>query len=137
MALSLVAGLQLSIEGYTIHKIPLLWIYFAGAAASFPIAIFVARFLSDRRTAETRFAAVFLCLSTVTVGITAILFALIYRNLYAQWHGEFLTVLWTYQFIFTTASALVQFAVIGLRLYFPVGFVFLIATSFWLAASMR
>lgn len=137
MALSLIVGLQLSIEGYMIQKFSLYWIYFAGGIASFPIALYCARFMSLNRSREKRFAAVFVCLSTITIAVTAILFAIIYRNFYAQWHDGSFTVLWIHQFIFTTASALVQFAVIGLRLYFPVGFAFLAVTSFWLAASMR
>jgi hypothetical protein len=49
------------------------------------------------------------------------MFSIIYRNFYAQWHGDPFTRIWLFQLTFTSASALYQFAVLGLRLYLPLG----------------
>jgi hypothetical protein len=59
-----------------------------------------------------------------------------YRLFYAQWHRPFGTRIWAYQFIFTSAGAVYQFLVMGLRLYLPVGLPILAGTSLWLARSM-
>ena len=45
--------------------------------------------------------------------------------------------IWFLQFAHTIAAALYQFAVLGLRLFFPVGFVALLVASFWFARRAR
>ena len=42
-----------------------------------------------------------------------------------------------FQFVFTTRGALIQFAVLGVRLFFPLGFVALFVASLWFARSTR
>jgi hypothetical protein len=108
-----------------------------GAAIAFPVGLTAARFVSLGRSAETAFAAAFLALSLATVGVTAVLFALQYRQYYAAWHADFLTITWGFQLVFTTATALVQFAVLGTRLFFPLGFVALFLASLWFARQRR
>ena len=66
--------------------------------------------------------------------MTSAIFAVIFRQYYAQWHGDPFTRIWLVQLVFTTASALYQFAVLGIRLYLPVGVIFLFAAS-WLLAD--
>jgi hypothetical protein len=112
-------------------------LYASGAAIAFPLGLVLARFVSLGRSAETAFAAAFLGFSLSTVGVTAILFAFDYRQYYVAWHDEPLTLTWAVQFAFTTANALIQFAVLGLRLFFPIGFIALIAASLWFARSPR
>lgn len=118
------------------HLRRLLVIYFAGGTAAWPIVLPMARFLSRRRGIEARFAAHFALLSVGTVSITALVFALDYRLFYAQWHEPFGTVIWAFQFAFTTAGAIYQFLVMGLGLYLPVGLPVLAGASLWLARSM-
>ncbi|WP_245409889.1 hypothetical protein [Pararhizobium haloflavum] len=136
MALSLALSLQLRVEGLTSHRPALLLLYFCGGAFAWPPAIFLMRFLGTARRFEVRFAAAFLCLSVLTIGVTAGLFAIVYRNFYAEWHGDPFTVLWFFQLAFTSASAIYQFAVIGLGHLLPLGFVFLVAASCWQSARM-
>ena len=100
-----------------------------GGAVAFPPALYVARLLAAGARAESAFAALFICLATATIGFTALFFALYYRSYYAQWHAEPLTRFWAIQFIHTVAGAVYQFAVLGLRLYFPLGFFALFAGS--------
>tara|TARA_R110002020_G_scaffold35735_8_gene107752 strand:+ start:986 stop:1570 length:585 start_codon:yes stop_codon:yes gene_type:complete len=133
MALSAQAALWLSMAAQTDHYWSITALLFGGAALAWPLSLASFRFLAFGRSREAAFAAAFLCLTIFTIGVTAVIFAIIYRNFYAQWHGDAFTKLWLIQLVFTTAAALYQFAVIGLRLYLPVGVVALFAASFLLA----
>jgi hypothetical protein len=108
-----------------------------GGAVSFPASYFVASFLSIRRGREAAFAAMFVCLLAATVGLTACLFAFVYRLYYAQWHAPAFTYIWALELVFTAAAAVYQFAVLGVRLYFPIGFLALFVASFWFARQAR
>ncbi|HEY6633004.1 MAG TPA: hypothetical protein VIZ90_16260 [Rhizobiaceae bacterium] len=108
-----------------------------GGAVSFPLGLVLARFLAFRRHCEVAFAAAFLSFASVTACVTAGFFALQYREYYAEWHGDAFTRIWFLQFIHTIAAALYQFAVLGLRLFFPIGFVALLLASFWFARHPR
>lgn len=97
-------------------------LFAGGGAVAFPVALYVARLLAIGARAEPAFAAAFVSLAAATIGFTALFFALYYRSYYAQWHAEPLTRFWAIQFVHTAAGAVYQFAVLGLRLYFPFGF---------------
>jgi hypothetical protein len=112
-------------------------VFAAGGALGFPFGLILARFLSHRRGRETAFAAAFLSLAAMTVCATAGIFALDYRAYYAEWHEDPLTRIWFFQFAFTVAAAFYQFAALGLRLYFPIGFIALAIVSIWFARSVR
>ena len=133
MAISTQASLWLKVAAITDHYWSLTALTFAGAAIAWPFGLTAIRFIAYRRSREAAFAAAFLCLSIFTIGITAVIYAFIYRSYYAQWHGDPFTKLWLAQFAYTTASALYQFAVLGLRLYLPLGAAFLFVASFLLA----
>ena len=135
MALSTQAALWLSMAAITEHYWSLTALTFGGAALAFPLSLMAFRFIAFKRSREVAFAAAFLCLTIFTIGVTSLVFAIIYRNFYAQWHGDPFTRLWMYQLIFTAASALYQFAVIGVRFYLPLGVLFLFAASLMLARS--
>jgi hypothetical protein len=113
----------------TFHFWSLSFLYLFGAALAWPLALMLVRFFALGRRAETWFCAVLVFLSTATIGVTASLFALIYRIFYSQWHSEAFSTPWFYQQIFTTASAFYQFAVMGLRLYLPFGALALLAVA--------
>lgn len=108
-----------------------------GAAFAFPSGLYVARFIALGRQPETAFAAAFLSLSLATIGLTAGLYALQYRGYYAQWHADAFSVTWIFQLVFTTLSSLYQFAVLGVRMYMPVGFAALVLGSLWFARQPR
>jgi hypothetical protein len=135
MALSAQASLWISTAAQTAHYWSLTALAFSGAALAWPFSLWCFRFLAFGRARQAAFAAAFLSLTLVTLGVTAFLFAILYRNFYAQWHGDPFTKLWLVQLAFTTASALYQFAVMGLRLYLPLGVAFLAAASYLLARS--
>ena len=108
-----------------------------GGALAFPFALYTARLFALGRSREVAFAAAFLAFAIVTIGATALIFAFYYRSYYAQWHAAAFTVTWTFQLVFTLGGAVAQFAVLGTRLYFPLGFLALAAISAWFAVKMR
>jgi hypothetical protein len=121
----------------TSHAGDLAILYFAGGVLAWPFTLLLGRFFAHRREIETRFAAFFVSLSVCTILMTAFLFAMDYRVFYARWHAPAGSLIWFFQFVFTGASSVYQFAVLGLPLFFPLGFVCLLATSFALAKRMR
>ena len=73
----------------------------------------------------------------MTVSITGLIFAFDYRTYYSEWHADAGSIAWVFQLVFTTLAALYQFAVLGVRLLFPVGFVALFAVSLWFTRMPR
>ncbi|MHA6685451.1 hypothetical protein [Mesorhizobium sp. A556] len=112
-------------------------LFAAGGALAFPFGLFFARLISAGRGSETAFAAAFLSLLICTVAITCGLYALQYRLYYAEWHAPTLSFVWFLEMVFTAVAAAAQFAVLGVRLYFPVGFVALFAAGIWFARQPR
>jgi hypothetical protein len=108
-----------------------------GGTIAFPFGLILARFLSHGRRREVAFAAAFLSLAAVTAAATGGLYALDYRAYYAEWHAEAFSRIWFLQFVHTIAAALYQFAVLGFRLFFPVGFLALLVASAWFARRAR
>ncbi len=133
MAASAIAALYLRNGLLTSHLTALALVYFFGGALSWPILIPLTRRLIRKRPASARFAAFFLVLSIGTTAMTAFLFAMDYRWFYSRWHAPFGSLVWTFQFLFTGASAVYQFAVLGVTLFLPFGLLCLIAVSAYLA----
>ncbi|WP_196809390.1 hypothetical protein [Rhizobium sp. 2MFCol3.1] len=121
----------------TSHLSDLAILYFAGGLLAWPFALMLGRFFAHKRRIETRFAAFFVALAACTILMTAFLFAMDYRVFYSRWHAPGGSVIWFFQLIFTGASSVYQFMVLGLRLFVPLGLVCLLATSFALAKRMR
>ena len=137
MAFSALSGLYLRLRLETGHLPLVLALFFAGGLLGWAVALPLMRPFMRRWSAERRFAAALLVLTCLTIVATAGLFALQYRIFYAQWHAAFGSRIWVYQFVFTTAGAVYQFLVMGLRLYLPVGLLLLIGASLLLARRMR
>ncbi|SFT81175.1 hypothetical protein SAMN05518861_105289 [Mesorhizobium sp. YR577] len=108
-------------------------LFAAGGFLAFPLGLWGAAFLSQGKRAETAFAAAFVSFAVATIGVTAVLYAIQYRLYYAQWHADAFTVIWAFQIVFTGLAALYQFTVLGIRLFFPVGFVVLFIAALWFA----
>ncbi|MER9923391.1 hypothetical protein NKJ84_10605 [Mesorhizobium sp. M0048] len=112
-------------------------LYAAGGALAFPIGLFLARLVSLGRHWEIALAAAFVCLLAATIVVTGGLFGLQYRSYYVQWHAPAFTITWVFQFVFTMLTALYQSVVLGIRLYFPLGFIALAVASVWFARQQR
>ncbi|MBZ5758170.1 hypothetical protein LAV84_03915 [Rhizobium sp. VS19-DR104.2] len=115
----------------------LLIVYFLGGALAWPLAVTAAGWLSGGKPVETRFAACLLCLALATMSMTAFLFALDYRVFYSRWHAPAGSLIWMFQFVFTGASAVYQFGVLGSRLFLPLGLIWLPTASYYLARRLR
>ena len=113
------------------------FLYAAGGALAFPVGVTIARLVSRGRHWETALAASFVSLLAVTLAFTGGLFALQYRSYYAEWHAPAFTLTWAFEIVFTVLTALYQFVVLGVRLYFPVGFAALVGASVWFALQRR
>jgi len=137
MLISAMAGLYLRNGMETSHVLDLSILYFGGGLLSWPFNLLAGRYLALGHQVESRFAAFFLVLTVGTVLMTAFLFAMDYRIFYSRWHSPFGSVIWTFQFVFTGASAVYQFLVLGLGLFLPLGLVCLFVTSLALAKRMR
>ncbi|MDM9623546.1 hypothetical protein [Rhizobium sp. S96] len=137
MLVSTLVALYLRNGLTTSHASDLAVMYFLGGLLAWPFVIPLGRFFAHRRPLETRFAAFFVVLATGTILMTAFLFAMDYRMFYSRWHAPAGTVTWAFQFVFTGAAAVYQFAVLGLRLFLPLGLLCLLVTSFALAKRMR
>ncbi|MBN8951654.1 MAG: hypothetical protein BGP09_22030 [Rhizobium sp. 60-20] len=133
MAASALAALYLRNGLLSSHITALTLVYFFGGALSWPILVPLARRFARHRPTSARFAAFFLALSIGTAAITAFLFAMDYRWFYSRWHAPFGSLIWIFQFLFTGASAVYQFAILGLTLFLPLGLLCLIAVSAYLA----
>ena len=112
-------------------------LFAAGGALAFPLGLYAARFVSLGRSGEVAFAAFLVCLIAATIVVTGGLYALQYRSYYAEWHGTPFSLRWFFQFAFTSAGALYQFAMLGIRFYFPLGFVALFAAALWFVRQPR
>lgn len=122
----------------TPSKIQSVAVLFAlGGAAGFPLGLFLARLFATGKRTETAFAAALLGLSVATISATGTAYALIYRSYYAAWHAEPFSLTWLFQLAFTSIGAAAQFAVLGLRLYFPLGFAALLLAGLWFARKPR
>ena len=137
MAASAITALYLRNGLLTSHITPLTLVYFFGGALSWPILVPLTRRFARRRPTSARFAAFFLALSIGTAAMTAFLFAMDYRWFYSRWHAPFGSLIWIFQFLFTGASAVYQFAVLGLILFLPFGLLCLTVVSAYLARRAR
>lgn len=119
------------------HAATLGALYGLGGLIGWAVAVPLIRFSGHGRTAPTVFSAWFLLLGVTTIAATAGLFALQYRLFYAHWHAPFPSRIWVYQQIFTSASALYQFAVLGLRHFLPTAFLLLLGLGIIMARRNR
>lgn len=122
----------------TVSRIREVALLFAlGGAVAFLPAFMLSRLISMGRKPEAAFGAAFVLFAILTVAATAAAYALLYRSYYSQWHEQPFSLIWFVQLVFTMLAALYQFAVLGLRLYFPFGFLALVALSILMARRAR
>ncbi|EKF59707.1 hypothetical protein QWE_10802 [Agrobacterium albertimagni AOL15] len=139
--LAMATSFQLSVHLFgratSSHDLALTAIYAAGGIIGWLAALPLIHRIRKRGGPETALAAWLLLLGIVTVGAIAGIYALQYRTFYAHWHAPFLSRIWVYQQIFTTASALYQFAVLGMRHLMPAGLAMLLVLSMVMARRSR
>ena len=107
-------------------------LYGAGGLIGYLFAHFPILWLVRRSSHPWSLLIAACVLTLFTLGATAGVLALEYRTYYAQWHGYPLSIVWFYQQFYTALGSTYQFAVLGTRLYWPLGPVSLVAMSWWL-----
>lgn len=118
-------------NGFLTNHLPIiLLMFFATSILAYMLAMLAVRIFVRRKNIETRFAGYFLFLIIMTIGCNATFYSLNYWLFYSQWHAPAFSKPWVFQFIFTNAGALYQFAVLALPLYLPLGLIFLTIASY-------
>lgn len=112
-------------------------LFAAGGLLAFAPSLWIGNFLGILKRREKVPTAVFLCLCTAMLAVTSLLFALQYREYDARWHAPTPSKLWLIEFISTIASALYEFAALGLPLFFPMSFAGLFLAAFSAARRLR
>ena len=137
MAASAASALLFSGRVLSVQSETIVIVFALGGLLAFPAALYATRLAALGAPPERRFAAALLFLGVATVLGTAFVYSMHYRAYFAQWHSDFLTIHWIFQLLFTGANAVYQFSVLGMRLFFPVGFVALFAASLFVARMAR
>lgn len=119
------------------HWQAILTIFALGGALAFAVGLYAARLAVPDGPPGARFAAAFLALGSASVLGVAFVYSMEYRRYYAQWHEPFPTIPWFFQLAFTGANSVYQFAVLGMRMFFPLAFAALLAFSLWHARQTR
>lgn len=137
MAATAAVWLALSDRLSTSHTGAILLVFALGGAIAFPAALYLTRLLAPDGHRERRFAAAFAAFGLCSMLGVAFVFSMHYRVYYSQWHDPFPSVVWAFQFVFTGAAAVYQFAVLGARMFFPAGLLALFLVSLWQARQVR
>jgi hypothetical protein len=137
MAASAVANLLY--DGWeTSSRIAMVAIVFGlGGAMAVPIAYWLAALVAGRKRWEARLAAALIFLPLATIGMTAALYAFVYRQYFVDWPAELPSLTWITEFILGTLASFVMFGVTSARLYFPIGVIALPFAALWFARHPR
>ncbi|MGV3552550.1 hypothetical protein [Rhizobium sp.] len=137
MMLSTLSSIWLNNGLLTATPLALVALYFYGGSLAFAPGLWLASFLFGRRGTVPRFlgGAAVMLLATHTT--TSAIFALQYRIFYAQWHSAFPSLVWLFQFGFTSAAAVYQYSVDSLYHYWPAPMFCLFGFGWWFARTNR
>lgn len=94
-------------------------LYFYGGSLAFAPAAMLAAFLFGGSGALLRFLGAIAIMLLTTHTATSGIFALQYRVFYAYWHENFPSLVWFFQFAFTSAGAIYQYSVDSVYYYWP------------------
>lgn len=104
-----------------------------GGFVAFPLGLFAASLLAGARRGGVAFASAFVSLTTATLGVTALLSSPIFHTRQPDWSADDPAMGLLGEIAVAIAAPVYQFAVLGLRLYFPLGFIALVIASLWFA----
>lgn len=108
-------------------------LYFYGGLLAFAPGVMLAKFLFRRSSAVFRFLGATIVILLVTHTATAGLFALQYRVFYSHWHQSFPSLIWFFQFSFTSAGAIYQYSVDSVYYYWPFTLLSFLGFGLWFA----
>ncbi len=111
-------------------------LYAIGGFLAFVPALTVTKLLPARRK-DTAFAAAFTAFTFSTIFFTGLTLAISFRFRQLEFAGEPFTSPWFFELLLTVAASMYHIAVLGLRLYLPVGLIALVGISLWHAKRSR
>jgi hypothetical protein len=121
--------------GSDAQRVEVILIVAGGALIAFIPGVTLARLVARHRSQSQFMAALLLGLALSTIGLTTLTYLFQFRSYFAIWHDNVGEHDWYWQQFFTTASAFYQFAVLGTRLYLPLGPLALIAAAYVLSTK--
>lgn len=121
----------------TMTPLALATLYFYGGALAFAPGLTVARLALNGCGIVLRFLGSSVVMLLATHIATSGIFALQYRIFYSYWHSSFPRPLWFFQFAFTSAGAVYQYAVTSLYFYWPFTILCILGFAVWFARSNR
>jgi hypothetical protein len=121
--------------GSEAQRMEVILIIAAGALLAFLPGVTLARLVASGKAQSQYMAALLIGLTLSTIGLTALIYLFQFRSYYAIWHDNVGAHDWYWQQFFTTASAFYQFAVLGTRLYMPLGPLVLITAAYILSTK--
>lgn len=121
----------------TATPLALVALYFYGGTLGFAPGLWLSRFLFSNSGFALRLigSAIVMLLATHTA--TSGIFALQYRVFYSYWHSSFPSVVWFFQFSFTSAGAIYQYTVDSIYYYWPFTILCFLGFALWFARSNR
>lgn len=108
-------------------------LFAVGGLIAFPLGLLLARRIGTGKSIEGRLAAGLLGFAVATVAATSLLYVIDYSDYYSEWHEPPFTKIWLVEIAVTAAAALYQFAALGMRMFFPLGFCALFVAAVWFA----
>ena len=133
MAATVMAGMWLRNGMSTTNLVAIISVYFYGGSLAFAPAVWLGEFLFGRRGTIARFVGGTLIVAIAVHAATSGIFALQYRAFYAHWHNDFPSIVWFFQFGFTTVGGVFTFTVGSLAYYWPLSCLAVLGFGLWFA----
>lgn len=133
MAATAMAGVWLH-NGLIIAKpFAIAAVYFYGGSLAFAPGCWLVRLLLGTKGRVVRVIGGTLVMALATHLATAGIFALQYRVFYSHWHADFPSLVWFFQFGFTSLGAAYIFTAGGLVFYWPLSITAFLGFGLWFA----
>lgn len=108
-------------------------VHFYGASLAFAPGFWLARLLLGRGGRVVRLVGGTLIIALAVHLATAAIFALQYRVFYSHWHSDFPSLVWFFQFSFTSVGAVYLFTTAGMHFYWPLAVIAFLGFGLWFA----
>ena len=137
MTLSAISAIWMQNGLLIVSPLAVAALYFYGGSLAFAPATMLAALLFGRRGAALRFIGGTIVMLLATHTATSGIFALQYRVFYAYWHSSFPSLVWFFQFAFTSAGAIYQYSVDSIYYYWPFSVLCFLGYGLWFARKDR
>ena len=135
MALTIMIGVWLQNGLVVANAFAIAAVYFYGGSLAFAPGCWLARLLLGRKGRALRFFGGTLIMALAVHLATSGIFALQYRVFYSHWHADFPSLVWFFQFGFTSLGAAYIFTVGGMMFYLPLSLLAFLGFGLWFASK--